>query len=43
MKLPTLSYDSEHYNYGLLLTMEDRATLGSDLSAMWDFAESIAL
>jgi hypothetical protein len=23
--------------------MEDRATLGSDLSAMWDFAESIAL
>ena len=27
--------------YGLLPMMEDRATLGSDLSASWDFAGSI--
>ena len=27
--------------YGLLPTMEDKATLGSDLSASWDFAGSI--
>ena len=27
--------------YGLLPTTEDRATLGSDLSASWDFAGSI--
>lgn len=27
--------------YGLLPTMKDRATLGSDLSASWDFAGSI--
>ena len=27
--------------YGLLPTTKDRATLGSDLSASWDFAGSI--
>ena len=27
--------------FGLLPTMEDRATLGSDPSASWDFAGSI--
>ena len=27
--------------FGLLPTKEDKATLGSDLSALWDFAESM--